>query len=247
MYKCWLEVVLACFLLITSLNASPVVTQSHRQQHQGRQRRHAKETKVLSLPRNFCNVLWTRLESDETPMTFDRLMGSQHVLKKLCMRNGETPLLRSIILSKPAWTSYLIEHGSDVEFIPRDSEDGTALHRVVEKGWLDQTRQLLDRDADPNAWNNNETKMTPLHVAARNDRVEIAKLLIERGSYVNMRDADGWTPLHYSSVHRLGDMIEVLRSLGARNNVLDSRQWTPVDYATDEVTRALLTLPLDLY
>jgi ankyrin repeat protein len=51
---------------------------------------------------------------------------------------------------------------------------------------------LIDAGADLNAENSN--KWTPLHVAAINNRPEIANMLIEAGADVNAENSNKWTP-----------------------------------------------------
>jgi ankyrin repeat protein len=37
---------------------------------------------------------------------------------------------------------------------------------------------------------------TPLHLAANKGHIEVVKLLIEHGAYVNAKNNNGWAPLH---------------------------------------------------
>jgi hypothetical protein len=53
--------------------------------------------------------------------------------------------------------------------------------------------------------------LTPLHVACSHGNVEIVKLLLEAGSFVNVYDSEGWTPLHCAAAE---GHIEILNLLG---------------------------------
>jgi len=51
--------------------------------------------------------------------------------------------------------------------------------------------------------------------AANYDRVEYAKLLLERGANVNFANANGWTPLHVAAAHGLVPFLRLLLDAGA--------------------------------
>ena len=62
---------------------------------------------------------------------------------------------------------------------------------------VDVVRQLIDHGADVAA--QDETKSTPLHLAAFSASVEIVQMLIERGANVVAQDGSNVTPLHCAS------------------------------------------------
>jgi ankyrin repeat protein len=66
------------------------------------------------------------------------------------------------------------------------------LHIAASGGLSDLAAFLLDHDADPNEVTRG---MTPLQIAARESRIEVAKLLLERGADVNAKAAAGRTAL----------------------------------------------------
>lgn len=61
----------------------------------------------------------------------------------------------------------------------------------------DVVRQLIDHGADVAA--RDETRLTPLHLAAFSGSVEIVRLLIEHGADVTAQDGCNVTPLHSAS------------------------------------------------
>ncbi len=74
---------------------------------------------------------------------------------------------------------------------------------------------------------------TALHFASRDEHLEIAKLLISRGSDVNARTKDGLkthgrTPLHFAVMAGNSELTKFLLSRGANINLRDSanlRAW----------------------
>ena len=82
---------------------------------------------------------------------------------------------------------------------------------VIEKN-LDKVRIALNLKAEVNAKDGNG--QTPLHVAARNNSLEVAELLISSGAEVNAKDNRGETPLHLAAWNGHQKMKELLQSHG---------------------------------
>ncbi|POS70849.1 ankyrin [Diaporthe helianthi] len=72
---------------------------------------------------------------------------------------------------------------------------------------------LLDHGGNPDlkTWDSNGW-MTPLHAAADAGRYEEAKILVERGADLSIRDAEGLTPLERARNSNKLDMVELLAS-----------------------------------
>ena len=87
----------------------------------------------------------------------------------------------------------------------------TALQKSVHKGDIKKVQELLDKGADVNEW-----KMgTALIFAASENRLEIARLLIDRGADLNALGKNGWTALGCAAAEGYGDMIDLLIGKGA--------------------------------
>jgi len=99
-----------------------------------------------------------------------------------------------------------------ISFITVGTASGmTALQKAVHKGDIKKVQDLLDKGADINEWNFG----TALIWAASENRLEIAKLLIDRGADVNSLGKNGWTALGCAAGEGYGDMIDLLISKGA--------------------------------
>lgn len=73
-----------------------------------------------------------------------------------------------------------------------------------------QVIALLGQKTDPNA-TLDCASVTPLHFAAQNNRVDIAKLLIQAGAKTDAQtEPDGETPLDIAKIHEHQRMISLL-------------------------------------
>jgi ankyrin repeat protein len=72
------------------------------------------------------------------------------------------------------------------------------LHEAAKTNDIDKVRKLLNEGYLANALDS-RFGLTPLHIAVRNGRMEIAKLLIENGASLAQPSAQGITPLDWTS------------------------------------------------
>ncbi|XP_062519809.1 poly [ADP-ribose] polymerase tankyrase-1-like isoform X2 [Corticium candelabrum] len=83
--------------------------------------------------------------------------------------------------------------------------------------------------------------LTALHVACKEDKLDVAKLLIDKGADVNQQDGSRmFTPLHWASRLRTPSVAEYLLSHGAQVGVKDSTGKTPFEIANSNSMRKLL-------
>lgn len=99
-----------------------------------------------------------------------------------------------------------------ISFLAVGSASGmTALQKAVHKGDVNKVQDLLDKGADINEWNFG----TALIYAASENRLEIAKLLIDKGADMNALGKNGWTALGCAAAEGYGDMVDLLIGKGA--------------------------------
>lgn len=80
---------------------------------------------------------------------------------------------------------------------------------------------------------------TPLIVAAFLGRTAAAKLLIENGANLEVKNNDGSTPLHVAAFFAHPDVVTLLLESGADINARDNLGQTPLDIVSSEWTEEL--------
>ena len=111
-----------------------------------------------------------------------------------------------------------------------DTTGATALHWAAFGGHDHIIRQLLNAKADVNAAEAG-SGMTPLHGAARWNRLTSARLLLANGAKVDVRDRFGRTPLFDVMVKDRFEMIDLLLGSGADLSARNNEGQTPLDWA----------------
>ena len=85
----------------------------------------------------------------------------------------------------------------------------------------------------------NERGRGPLHVAVKEGKTGIVRLLLRKGAGVNIEDAIGSTPLHKAAFYGRAAALKALLEAGAEPNVKDSGGRTPLHHAVSRGAREL--------
>lgn len=105
------------------------------------------------------------------------------------------------------------------------------IHDAVRDGEIKKVELLLKDQ--PNLVSSPDEKLgqTPLHIAAFDNRIDIAKLLLANHADVNAKASNGSTPLHLAAAKGNKDMVELLLASKADVNAVDKDGWSPLHSA----------------
>ncbi|MEJ6982311.1 ankyrin repeat domain-containing protein [Pedobacter sp. P351] len=179
---------------------------------------------------------------------------------KPALANGKTslnvsPLLLSCYYKKPEISDIILKFIKDLnihesaavgkfdslasniyknpELINSFSDDGfTPLGLACYFGHEDSARYLLLKGAEVNACSKNGFNVYPIQSAVAANNIEIAKILLEAGADVNVRQISGVTPLHSAAQHGNIDLIILLLEAGANVNAVTEDGKTAADLAS---------------
>jgi ankyrin repeat protein len=122
--------------------------------------------------------------------------------------------------------SLLLDHGADVDV--RDENGETPLLRASWAGKREAGWYLINRGADINAAG--KRNITPVFVAFRG-HVESARMLLERGAVIDIRNIFGETPLHQSIRWGRIKLVRLFLEHGADPNLPDNDGVIPSEMA----------------
>ncbi len=123
------------------------------------------------------------------------------------------------------------------------SSDGwTPLHLAAFFGCVECLTALLNAGAKVTERSNNPMQNMPLHAAAAGRHLEIVRILLERGAWVNARQHGGWTALHAAAQNGDSAMAELLIGAGADVHARADNQQRPWDLALTKGHQAMVEL-----
>ena len=136
---------------------------------------------------------------------------------------GDVERLRTLLDDDPA----LVDAYADDGFFP------LGLAAFFKRA--DAVRLLLDRGADPNQQSRHaQIVVRPIHAAAADGgSTAIARLLLDAGADVNVRQPGGFTPLHAAAQVGNDELVALLLEHGADPHARLDEGRTPADLARD--------------
>jgi ankyrin repeat protein len=163
-------------------------------------------------------------------------------------QHGMTPLLLALSQGHTEVVKYLLEEGADATLA--DETGNTSLYQAAGGGHGEIVRLLLPHSkADLNV--RGQDGMTPLILALRRGRAEVAKYLLEAGADVTLVDEGGNTALHLAAGRGYAEIVRILLSHSkAELNMKGQRDMTPLLLALSrghaEIVKYLLEAGADV-
>ena len=133
---------------------------------------------------------------------------------------------------------------TDPDLIRAEFRGFTALHMASEMGNKPMIELLLRKKADVGAVEST-LGYTPLHMAARKDRISAARLLLAAGAPINAENTKGRTPLAIAARDGYKDLAALLIEQGADVNIQASDGAGPLHLAGLKGYEPLVRLLLD--
>jgi len=170
----------------------------------------------------------------ETALHFASKNGHLEVVKLLVEKGanlnartnyGSSPLQLAANENQKNIVTFLLEKGATPEGLSESTKNGN----------LEMVKILLDSGINVNS--RVERQRTPLIVAAINNQVEVAKLLLERGADINQVDGENEeSVLHWAAFKASSDVAKLLVDFGAGINRVDPYNRTPLLSAINNIT-----------
>ncbi|KAJ3433094.1 ankyrin repeat family protein [Anaeramoeba flamelloides] len=134
-------------------------------------------------------------------------------------------------------TKLLIESGCDLNYV--DITDGfNALMVAIESNEPSIAEYLINKGINFKTFTNN-SKETPLHLAAASGEREICKLLLSYGLDINFEDETGMTPIMYAIENENENVIKFLLKNGAKYKL--NNQFYPIEEIENSLILELLS------
>lgn len=168
-----------------------------------------------------------------------------------------SPLMLSCYYKKPEVTALLLNYVEDISLfeaaaagkfdvvahlifthpdaVNLHADDGfTALGLACYFGRFEVARYLVLKGADVNTPSNNGFNVYPIHSAAAGNYTDIARILIENGAIVNVKQQAGSTPLHSAAQNGNLELLILLLEHGAEVNTRMEGGKLPADLAREK-------------
>ena len=163
-------------------------------------------------------------------------------LQAILARSPKLDVYETAALGTPEQLEAMLR--DDPEAVKRPNNFGwTALHMSAFGGNVANSELLIRKGAEVNVRAKSRFLNTPLQTALLTGQYDVAKLLIEHGADVLVRQAKGFTPMHEAAILGRADLIELLLAHGAEINSMADNGSTPLAEAIrghhDEVAALL--------
>ena len=187
----------------------------------------------------------------------DALLAQKPALAKKTTSQQVSPLMLSCYYKKPEVSALLLKYVDEINLfeasavgkfdvvahlvyshpdaVNQYAPDGfTPLGLACYFGQFEVARYLVLKGADVNQPSNNGFRVFPIHSAAAGDYTDIARMLIENGAQVNVKQQAGSTPLHSAAQNGNLELLILLLENGAETQVRMEGGKLPADLAMEK-------------
>jgi ankyrin repeat protein len=187
----------------------------------------------------------------------DALLAQNPALAKKTTSQQVSPLMLSCYYKKPEVSAVLLKYIDEINLFEASAvgkfdvvahlvythpdavnlyaDDGfTPLGLACYFGQFEVARYLVLKGADVNQPSNNGFRVFPIHSAAAGDYTDIARMLIENGAQVNVKQQAGSTPLHSAAQNGNLELLILLLENGAETQVRMEGGKLPADLAMEK-------------
>ena len=134
-----------------------------------------------------------------------------------------TPLHNAAIVGNPGLVEGLLNSGAVIEACT--TAGFRPLHFACRSNSVNCVEALLHFGAVVNCKTNN-SRLTPLHIAAKHGHPKVVDLLVKKGADVHAIDSGLKTPLHFAAIEGNVDAAIVLMDAGAELDKKDADGWS---------------------
>lgn len=111
-----------------------------------------------------------------------------------------------------AIASTTTEKGKTEKLVVTKNRLVSPLCQAIAKGDFETVKKMVEFGSDINQSSNG---MTPLMYAARYNKVQIVKLLLDNGAKIGLKDDKGFTAMKHAELSRATETIEILKAYKA--------------------------------
>ena len=104
------------------------------------------------------------------------------------------------------------EKGKTEKLVITKNKLVSPLCQAIAKGDFETVKKMVEFGSDINQSSNG---MTPLMYAARYNKVQIVKLLLDNGAKIGLKDDKGFTAMKHAELSRATETIEILKAYKA--------------------------------
>lgn len=178
------------------------------------------------------SLLGKKDDASNTPLHQAAISGTFEITEYLLFKGADinsensksnSPLHESLINGKNEIAKILIEKGADVQ--KQNLEGKTPLHYAARYSRIPILELLISKGVNLEVQDKNRKHTPLLYLSMMANNADAAKILIEKGANVNVKDRDSWTPLNHAIHGRNIELINLLLDQNADiDTSLDSRK-----------------------